>query len=235
MHYVISDIHGCKNEYLALLEKIKFNEEDHLYILGDVVDRGPDSVGVLLDIMKRDNVTFLLGNHDLLLYYFINKLGYSLSDIKCDEDERDFYLWLKDGGLTTMEGYLGLSYEDRNAVFDFIRKARPYEILEMENKKYVMSHAGIADFQEEKSLEMYGIMNFISTRMDYSKRYFSDENTYIISGHTPTPLIRNDRRAEIYIGAGHIATDCGCVFGGRLAAYCIETGKTEYVACQRKR
>ena len=39
MRYIISDIHGCKKEYLELLRKIKFSDEDHLYILGDVLDR----------------------------------------------------------------------------------------------------------------------------------------------------------------------------------------------------
>lgn len=56
MRYVISDIHGCKKEYLQLLDKIQFSVQDHLYILGDVVDRGFDPIGVLQNIMERKNV-----------------------------------------------------------------------------------------------------------------------------------------------------------------------------------
>lgn len=45
MKYIISDIHGCKKEYLQLLDKIQFSAQDHLYILGDVLDRGFDVDG----------------------------------------------------------------------------------------------------------------------------------------------------------------------------------------------
>ena len=49
-----------------------------------------------------------------------------------------------------------------------------------------------------------------------------------MTGHTPTPCIREDGKPEVYIGNGHIAMDCGCVFGGRLAAYCFETEEVIY-------
>ena len=44
MRYIIADIHGCYNEYINLLKKIKFTDKDTLYILGDVVDRGPEPI-----------------------------------------------------------------------------------------------------------------------------------------------------------------------------------------------
>ncbi len=56
MRYIIADIHGCYNEYINLLKKIKFTDKDTLYILGDVVDRGPEPIKILQDMMKRKNV-----------------------------------------------------------------------------------------------------------------------------------------------------------------------------------
>lgn len=47
MHYVMSDLHGCYQEYREALEKINFNEQDTLYVLGDVVDRGPEPIKLL--------------------------------------------------------------------------------------------------------------------------------------------------------------------------------------------
>ena len=44
MIYFMSDIHGCYKEYMELLEKIHFSDEDELYVVGDVVDRGPEPV-----------------------------------------------------------------------------------------------------------------------------------------------------------------------------------------------
>ena len=60
----------------------------------------------------------------------------------------------------------------------------------------------------------------------YSKRYFKD--AYLVTGHTPTLCITGNRNFEVYEANGHIAIDCGCVFGGRLAAYCLETGTAIY-------
>ena len=54
MTYAISDIHGCYEEYIKLLEKINFSEDDTLYILGDICDRGEKPMEVYNDIMTRD-------------------------------------------------------------------------------------------------------------------------------------------------------------------------------------
>ena len=61
MRYIVSDIHGCFDQYQALLKKIDFSDEDELYVLGDVVDCGPEPIKVLQDMMKRPNVIFILG------------------------------------------------------------------------------------------------------------------------------------------------------------------------------
>lgn len=67
MTYCISDIHGDYTRFCAMLELIHFSEEDKLYILGDAIDRGPDGVDILLDIMERKNIHMLLGNHEAML------------------------------------------------------------------------------------------------------------------------------------------------------------------------
>ena len=49
--YVMSDVHGLKDRYDRMIEYI--HEEDTLYILGDVIDRGPDGIVILQDAMQR--------------------------------------------------------------------------------------------------------------------------------------------------------------------------------------
>ena len=66
MIYAISDIHGCYDKYMAMLEKIGFSDDDTLYVLGDVVDRGEDGIRVLFDMLERENVIPIKGNHDYL-------------------------------------------------------------------------------------------------------------------------------------------------------------------------
>ena len=78
-----------------------FSENDMLYILGYVVDRGPEPVEVLLDMMKRKNVIFVLGNHDYLMYAVMKKVLNSLkNNINLTEEERALYkLWIEYGGV----------------------------------------------------------------------------------------------------------------------------------------
>ena len=229
MRYVISDIHGCKKEYLQLLDKINFTDNDHLFVLGDALDRGFDPIGVLKDMMERENVTFIIGNHDYLFSYFIKQLGWDLMDFKSEDEKWDFRSWVKDGGLPTMDSFLELELYERQKIYEYLQHAKWYEELECNGKRYILVHAGIGSFDENKPLNEYDCLDFIYERMNYAKQYYSDDNTYIISGHTPTPFIRADGKPEVLMNANHIAIDCGCVYGGRLAAYCIETGETVYV------
>ena len=53
MVYAVSDIHGCYDKYIDLLNKINFSPDDTLYVLGDVIDRGPDGFKIMLDMAQR--------------------------------------------------------------------------------------------------------------------------------------------------------------------------------------
>ena len=59
MKYVVADIHGCYEEYMELIQKINLSEEDHLYILGDALDRGDEPMKVILDMEQRKNITYI--------------------------------------------------------------------------------------------------------------------------------------------------------------------------------
>ena len=62
MYYAMSDIHGCFDKYKEMLSLIEFTLRDTLYVLGDVIDRGPDGIKILQDMMLRPNVFPLLGD-----------------------------------------------------------------------------------------------------------------------------------------------------------------------------
>lgn len=234
MKYIISDIHGCYHEYMELLNKIKFSDKDQLYILGDAVDRGPEPIKVLKDIMNRQNVIFIIGNHDFIMYTLMRKLAVEITaknydNYLADADILDYHLWLQDGGWVTAEQFRALSKKEKADILDYLSEASLYETIEYGGKRYILVHAGLANFSPDKDLDDYDLYDFLEERADYSKRYYPDENTYLVTGHTPTIYIDGWRKTEVYRKNGHIAMDCCCVGGGKLAAYCIETEEVTYV------
>lgn len=235
MRYIISDIHGCYEEYRELLEKIKFSNEDILYVLGDAMDRGPEPIKVIQDLMMRPNVIYIIGNHDYVMLQVMRKLLVEVTEDNyrdhLSEDDLIIYsLWTQgDGGEITVSQFTALPSDDQQDILEYLENSLVYEVLEEKGKRFILVHAGISNFSEEKALEEYSFFDFISERPDYGKRYYKDENTYVVTGHTPTFYIQSDSEDEVYQQNGHIAIDCGCVFGGKLAAYCIETGEIVYV------
>ncbi len=235
MIYAVSDIHGCYEEYCELLEKIHFSSEDTLYVLGDVVDRGPEPLKVIQDMMNRPNVYLILGNHDYLMLMVMERLSKEINEENLangtlDEDFMMNYSdWMNDGGESTVRQFAALHRDEIMDILDYVQDALIYDVIEINGKTFVLTHAGIKGYSEEKELDEYHFSDFIFNRPDYFKPSFQDPDTYLVSGHTPTCLIREDQKFLVYEGHQHIAIDCGCVFGGKLAAYCLDDGTIAYV------
>lgn len=233
MRYIVSDIHGCYEEYMELLEKIGFDQDDELYVLGDAMDRGPEPIRVIQDLMNRPNAFYILGNHDLMFLTMIRALTVEIAEGSMDHLTTDtlqnYQHWTVDGGETTVKQFLRLSRHEQRDILEYLEEAAPYELLEEKGCLYVLVHAGIEHFSPDKELDEYDPEDFMWARADYGRRYFPGDRIFLVTGHTPTPLIREDRRPLVYRDNGHIAIDCGCVFGGALAAYCMETEQTSYV------
>lgn len=102
--YCIGDIHGCFAELEALLDLIKFDSnKDQLYFVGDLVNRGPDSLKVLRFIKQLPNTIVTLGNHDLhlleLYYRTVDFESEHLRQVLAAPDCNELITWLKNQRL----------------------------------------------------------------------------------------------------------------------------------------
>ena len=136
--------------------------------------------------------------------------------------------WLSNGASSTISEFTKLSLEDRKDVLDYIGDFEAYAKLEVNGQKYLLVHAGLNDFSDEKAMEAYSIDDLVWTRADYEIPYYEDK--IVITGHTPTQyIIGNPKPGYIYKANHHIAIDCGASFEkGRLAGMCLETGEEFY-------
>ena len=230
--YVTSDIHGCYSKYIQIYDKIDFKDEDLLFVLGDVVDRGPEPMKVLKDMMTRPNVIPLIGNHEVLALACLKCLVSEITSeniSRLSSDMMELLLeWIDDGGQSTIEDFARLSRSDRRDILDYLGEFSLYDILTINGKGYLLVHGGLENFSPDRLLEEYSPEEMVFSRPDYSKIYLP--GVYLVTGHTPTRLIKENPQPDCISRANnHIAIDCGCVFGGKLAVFRLDDGQEFYI------
>ena len=111
--YAVGDIQGCFDELMQLLDMIQFNEDDTLWVAGDLVNRGPKSLETLRFLKSLgERAVIVLGNHDLHLlavYYGAvkRKRSDTLDDILSAPDADNLMDWLRRQRLAVYDGDLG--------------------------------------------------------------------------------------------------------------------------------
>jgi serine/threonine protein phosphatase 1 len=206
--FAVGDIHGHLTKLEALLERLDPDPEaDELIFVGDYVDRGPDSRGVierLIDLAQGElQTSFLRGNHEQML------LDYVLAGIN-----RELYLF--NGGLTTLRGY---SQPGQNPL-----SARPPAehlafltglSLFVHRPGTIFVHAGLRpgkglEEQEERDL-LWIREEFFGIDYDWPER--------VVFGHTPF--------AEPFRKGPLFGLDTGAAYGGPLT--CLVLPEEEYI------
>jgi serine/threonine protein phosphatase 1 len=200
----IGDIHGHAEALAALIRRINLQSSDTLVLLGDYVDRGPDSRGVLdqlLDLEGRYRLIPLMGNHEEMM------LG-------AREGRDNFRFWMQFGGDAALESY-GRDRNLRNIPrehWEFLKRLRLY----FETANHFFVHANYYpnrpfDEQDSQTLLWRPLEN-----NDLPGRHYSGK--IAILGHTP------QRTGEI-LDLGHIkCIDTGCGHGGLLTALDVTAG-----------
>ncbi|QJC30359.1 symmetrical bis(5'-nucleosyl)-tetraphosphatase [Enterobacteriaceae endosymbiont of Neohaemonia nigricornis] len=171
--YLIGDIHGCYNEFFTLLKKINFNsKKDILWITGDIIARGPDSIKILyfLYYLKK-SIKLVLGNHDL--YFIALSLG-----IRCSNNSYDKKL---------------LKLLKHTTILYLIESWLIYQPLVQfdPEKKILMTHAGITPQWDNIKLILsvaHEVKNII-TNSYFNKKFFS----YIYSKTKPIVNWNNNK------------------------------------------
>lgn len=216
--YVMSDIHGEYDKYRKMLETINFSDDDVLYILGDVIDRGDKPIMLLRDMSVRANIIPVAGNHEIMALDVLRSLLVEVTQDNYDsqitkELIEKMFEWQQNGGDITLRQFKELPIDVRISLFEYLEEFSPYEVVRVKDNTFILTHCG--NISSEKPLSQHSIFELAFTRADFCKRVFDDSSIYCISGHTPTLALTN--KPEIYKKNNNYNIDCGAVFGGRLA------------------
>lgn len=222
MTYVVANLHGNNTGFQKLLRTISFKESDVLYVLGDSVDVGEETMELLTDMSMRANVYPLAGEHDLKALRMLSGFEKMLKDGSAPTPDfsAEMTAWAQDGGMVTLTGYRALDGEMREGVLDYLSECMLCDEIEVGGKTYFLSHAGLANYDEDKCPEDYEPEEVFSTELP--KESFFETRTLVV-GHVPTTSGKIERRG------GVIYLDCGVANGGKIGCLCLETGEEYYV------
>ena len=211
MIYCISDIHGCYDEFMELLKKINFNENDTLYVLGDAIDRGPKSIETLQFIMQTSNVHFLIGNHEKMMLDY-----YDGNDIHENWNTRN-------GADPTKKQLKKMKKEEVDKILSYLRQTPFFYKVEVDGQNYRLVHAAV---DPELSTVDQDPDFMVWAREEFFEKKGSDKFK-VIFGHTPT-MNWHKKSCQPWEDPVHkdkICIDGGCAYDGYLVALCLNDMK----------
>lgn len=139
MKYAMSDIHGCYDEFIEMLNLIKFSNEDELYIIGDVIDRGPDPIKLIQYIMTHDNIHLIMGNHEKMM---LDELIHTDEEFNVDNNWYSFGCWKPNGGYVTYDKFKQLKKKDQEDILEFLKVLPLAAEVVTDDCNYILVHGG---------------------------------------------------------------------------------------------
>ncbi|MBB6609621.1 serine/threonine protein phosphatase [Pontibacter sp. Tf4] len=193
--YALTDVHGCAQTLKAMvLEQLSLQKTDELYILGDLVNKGPDSKGVIdfiVHLQKQHyKVHCLRGNHDQMLLKAASKGDAALNPTSIEKE-----LLLQSFGIRDLE-HLPSKYKA-------FLKELPYYL---ELPDYFLVHAGFDFKQADIFKDKEAMLNIRGYKPDPGKL----NNKRLLHGHTPTAL--HTIKKAVAHSNYQVNLDAGCVY-----------------------
>ena len=230
--WAVGDIHGYREEFEDLLGRLRLVEGDMVICVGDLIDRGPDSHGVLSIVSESNRIYSIKGNHELLM-----------SEALSGTDHSREVFWIgRVGGRATLDSMGTSESEKREQAkrwLDFTDSLPTEVILD----RFRLAHSG---YRADTPLEEQSDEDRLKSREVFRATSPLDPKRQIIAGHTPVQMLSNfdveppeggvwrsrvlmddDRPSAVLIDTGIVLSDP--VHQPRLSAYDLQTGKVEEV------
>lgn len=221
--YVISDIHGCYDQFMELLERVSFSDDDRMYIIGDAIDRGPKS-GMMIDWLanrKPDNVTFMMGNHEYMMLEDMRGAETITVDEFFPSSHGD---WVYNGGYDTCEQAAECCDDD--TIDRFVRLCRNAPFTQTVRfkdtngmrRQTILVHAGlVAPAKDGRNRVTESVGTMLSRQSPFSEVWIREPWLFgtwippvdVVFGHTPTtlmePLVSDLMQSHTVMSNGNVS------------------------------
>lgn len=144
--YVLSDVHGHKAALDEALGLASPGDSDAIYVLGDMVDRGPEPLGVIQLVRSLPNAHVLMGNHERMLVDILRETG-----------DMDSFTWALNGGVATALGLDALDKDELAELVDWVEALPLFDVVDTATRRYILVHAGIDALEARAFLATAGI------------------------------------------------------------------------------
>ena len=200
----VGDIHGCHKEFADLLDKLDLRKDDRLVLLGDLINRGPDS-GKVVELAREHATASLLGNHEL------RHLNYRRTDDPSHLKKDDYatieqlrgkdWEYIETMKLTYVDDELGVVFVHAGFLPDRPWQKQPARVV-------TRIQVVCSDGEPHKRSDMPDAPHWST---------LWEGPPFVVYGHTP--------REEVFRTKWTLGIDTGCCLGGSLTAYILPEKK----------
>lgn len=205
---LIGDVHGCFEELILLLEKIKFTEEDELIFLGDIINKGPYSLKVL-EFVKDNGHPCILGNHEM---------GF----LRAIDDDK----YMK-GGFLKIREELGSRLDE------YVQWMRELPLY-IEDEDYIAIHGGLepgVSLGQQSAAIATRIRTWDGSGQDMNNS--SNPAWYELYKGKKLVVFGHWAARGLIVRDNAIGLDTGCVWGRELSALILPERKVVSVPAQK--
>ena len=231
MIYVSADWHGCPPDQIErLLDQAHFGDDDFLFVLGDVIDRGDHSTELLKFLMYAPNMELLLGNHEAMMlsnaWIFDEVTEQSLDALNVQKLSL-LNTWKANGGMATMEALRAETPEMRADMLEFLGECSLYDSVSVGERDFLLVHGGLGSYRSDKKMDEYTQHELLWERPLLTTRY-SEKYTTLL-GHTPTHFYGAQYKGRILHANTWINLDTGAAVGMTPSLLRLEDMKEFYL------
>ena len=230
--YVCSDIHGWYDLYSKMREDKNIQPDDKIIILGDIIDRGPDSIKLLLEVIDQPNVICLLGNHELMMWdaLFNKILAFQ------NRDHSLYWFNSSNKGKETLAAFKNLTDKEKDKIRNFIKNMYLQYEIKLDNHTYLLSHSsfikgkGTLLWKDVDYDDVFdAVWNSPWRKWEFEPRRNYEDGRIHVIGHVPVQAVFEQEslnfpeevlfdpygKPEAFVRKSVVNIDCGCALRNR--------------------